>query len=67
MAARISEIFLCKESGNGCFFIKNPNQTKKILAIGRGGGGGVAMVSDFIFFFQKNPSLKKKIVYFLNG
>ena len=22
------------------FFIKNPNLTKKILAVGRGGGGG---------------------------
>ena len=41
------------------FFIKNPNLTKKNLAGGRGGGGGVARkVSDF--FFQKNPSLKKK-------
>ena len=29
------------------FFIKNPNLTKKILAVGRGGGGCVARLSDF--------------------
>ena len=39
------------------FFIKNPNLTKKILAVGRAGAGGVARVSEFLFFFQKNPSL----------
>ena len=38
------------------FFIESPNLTKKILAAGMGGGGGVARVSDF---FQKNPCLKK--------
>ena len=49
------------------FFIKNPNLTKKNLAVGRGGcgGGGVARVSDFYsFFFQKNPSQKKKLCSF---
>ena len=40
MAARISEIFLYKESGKWIFFIKNPNLTKTILAVGGGGGGG---------------------------
>ena len=46
------------------FFIKNPNLTKKkkILAGERGGGGGVARVSDF--FCQKNPSLKKNCFLF---
>ena len=52
VAARISEIFFYKESAKW-FFIKNPNLIK-ILAGGRGGGGGVATVS---VFFQKNPSL----------
>ena len=33
------------------FFIKNLNLTKKILAVGRGGTGRVARVSDFIYFF----------------
>ena len=47
-------------------FIKNPNLTKKILAVGRGGGGDVNRVSDSFFFFQKNPSLKKN-VFFLRG
>ena len=50
MAARISEIFLYKESGKG-FFIMNPNLTKKksagsegsffLWGGGGGGGGGV--------------------------
>ena len=35
----------------------------KILAVGRTGGGCVARVSDF-FFFQKNPSQKKKCFLF---
>ena len=39
------------------FYIMKSNLTKKILAVGRGGGGGVARVSDFLFFFQKKPSL----------
>ena len=45
------------------FLMKNPNLTKnekRILAVGRGGGGGVARVSDLFVFFQKNSSLKKK-------
>ena len=48
------------------FFIKNPNLTKnkKNLAVGRGGGVGVARVSDLFFFFQKNSSLKKKLFSF---
>ena len=49
------------------FFIKKPNLTKKkILAVGWGGSVGVARVSDFFFFFQKNPSLKRN-VFFLRG
>ena len=30
------------------FFIENPNITKKILAGGRGGDGGLVRVSDFL-------------------
>ena len=48
------------------FFIKNPNVTKnnkkKILAAWRGGGVGVARVSDLFFFFQNNSSLKKSLI-----
>ena len=37
------------------FFIKNPNLTKrrKILAGGRGWGGGVARVSDIFLFYKR--------------
>ena len=42
----------------------NKNKKKK-LAVGR--GWGLARVSIFDFFFQKNPSLEKKIVFFLRG
>ena len=49
MAAKISEIFLYKNPESEFFFIKNPNLTKKNLTVGRGGGGGVARVSDFLF------------------
>ena len=27
----------------------------------------MCVIGDFFFFFQKNPSLKKKIVFFLRG
>ena len=54
-------------------FTKNPesefsdkeaksNKKKKKKKGERGGDGGVARVSDF--FFQKNPSLKKKLFSF---
>ena len=52
-----------KNTESDFFFIKNPNVTKnkkKILAVWRGGGVGVARVSDLFFFFQNNSSLKKK-------
>ena len=57
-----------KNTESDFFFIKNPNLTKnkKNLAVGRGGGGGMARVSDLFFFFQKNSS-PKKIVFFLRG
>ena len=45
------------------FFIESPNLTKKILAAGMGGGGGVARVSDF---FPKE-SMSEKNVFFLRG
>ena len=48
------------------FFIKKPNLTKKKKSGGWEGVGGVARVSDFFFFFQKNPSLKKNC-FFLRG
>ena len=46
------------------FFYKESLSNKKILAVGRGGGGGVARVSDFFSFFK---SLKKKNVFFFKG
>ena len=45
------------------FFIKNPNLTKKILAVGRAGAGGVARVSEFFVLFSK----ESKSVFFLRG
>ena len=47
------------------FSDKESKSNKKVLTGGRGGDGGVARVSDF--FFQKNPSLKKKLFSFLGG
>ena len=46
------------------FFYKEFKSNKKNLAVGRGGGEDVARVSDFFSFFQKNPSLKKKMIPF---
>ena len=64
VAARISEIFLYKEYGKRTFFIKNPNLTKKkILAVGRGVGVGVARVSD-LFLFSKESRSEKKLFSF---
>ena len=39
-------------------FYKESKSNKKILAVARVGGLGVARIF-FIIFFQKNPSLKK--------
>ena len=39
-----SDFFLYKET---------KSNKKKILAVGRGGGGGVARVSDFFYLFFK--------------
>ena len=44
----LESVFFCKES---------KSNKQNILAVGRGGGGDMARVSDS--FFQKNPSLKK--------
>ena len=50
------------------FLIKNPNLTKKkILAVGREGGGGVARVSDFCLFFFSKESNPDKNVFSLRG
>ena len=51
MAARISEFSYTKNLESDFFFIKNPNLTKKIMAVGRDGGGDVARVSVFFCFF----------------
>ena len=55
VAARISEIFLYKESAKWFFYKESKSNKKKFLAIGRGGGGGVgvARVCDFFFFFKR--------------
>ena len=49
------------------FFYKESNSNKIKSGSWEGGGGGVARVSDFCFFFQKNPSLKKKICFLFEG
>ena len=46
------------------YFYKESKSNQKIQAVGRGGGGGVAWVSDFFTFFQKNLSLNKKLFPF---
>ena len=46
------------------FFYKEPKSNKKNLVGGR--RGGVSRVSDF-FFQSKNPSLKKKKIFFFEG
>ena len=43
------------------FFINNPNLTKKILAGGKGGGVGMARVSDFFYSKISKYENKKKI------
>ena len=55
--------FLIQRIWKVIFFYKESksNNNNKILAVGRGGRGGVATVRDF--FFQKNPSLKKRISF----
>ena len=42
------------------FFYIESKSNKKNLVVGRGGGGDVARVSDFFFFFQKNPTKSDK-------
>ena len=50
------------------FFIKNLNLTKKkILAVGMGGGGVVARVSDFFFLFSKEYKSEKKSCFLFEG
>ena len=53
MAARISKIFLYKESGKCFFYEESKSNKKKILAVGTGWGEGVARVSDFFSFFKR--------------
>ena len=47
------------------FFYKESKSNKKNSGGWEGSGWGVARVSDF--FFQKNPSLKKKMFSFRGG
>ena len=42
------------------FFYNESKSNKKNSGGWEGRAGGVARVSDLFFFFQKNPSLKKK-------
>ena len=56
-------IFFYKESKSNKK--KKKKRKKENLAAGRGWVGGEASVSDLFFFFQKNPSLKKKLFPFL--
>ena len=63
VAARISEILLQRILKVSFFHKESKSNKKKILAGGR--GGCVARVIDF--FFQKNPSLKKKNYFVLRG
>ena len=58
MAARISKIFLYKQSGKLLFYKEFNSDKKKILAVGR--EGCVARVSDFL----KNISLNKNCFLF---
>ena len=44
-------------------FYEESKFNKKNLAVGRGGGGCVARVSDF-FLFSKESKPEKKIVFF---
>ena len=45
------------------FLIKNPNLAKKNLRGGREGDGGVARVSDFLFFFFSKESKSEKKMF----
>ena len=49
------------------FYKESKSNKKKILAVVRGRGGGVARVSDFFFLFSKESKSEKKIVFFLRG
>ena len=48
------------------FFYNESKSKKKNLAAERGGGRGVARVSDF-FLFSKESKSEKKNVFFLRG
>ena len=51
------------------FFYKESksNNKNKILAVGRGGGGGVARVSEFFFLFSKESKSDKKNCFLFEG
>ena len=49
------------------FFYNESKSNKKNLAVGRGGGGGVARVSDFFFLFSKESKSEKKICFLFEG
>ena len=66
MAARTSEISYTKNLESD-FFYKESKSNKKNSGGWEGRGWGVARVSDFFFFFQKNSSLKKTLFSFFRG
>ena len=45
---------------------KSKSNKKKILAVGRGGCGGVARVSDFFSLFKRSKC-EKNVSFFLEG
>ena len=49
------------------FYKESKSNKKKNLAVGRGGGRGVARVSDFFFLFSKESKSEKKNISFLRG
>ena len=49
MSARISEIFLIQRIQKVIFYEETKSNHKKNLAVGRGGGGGVARMIFFSF------------------
>ena len=51
-----------KNTESDFFHKESKCNKKKNLAAWRGGGVGVARVSDLFFFFQNNSSLKKSLI-----
>ena len=60
---RISEIFYTKNLASDFFYKESKSNQKKILAVGMGGGGVVARVSDFFFIFSNECKSEKKKLF----